>query len=194
MAKSTLLEHPDLPAIEAGLAKRIPLRKLAARYGVSMDSLHRYKHRLMRDAPELFAKAAQRDWKVSPEELEKLRLETSHGWLANIRAELGRVLHFRDVAIADDNQQAASTWTGHARKYFELIGNAAAQLSSHTVNNVTQNFNNSPDFWLFQRLILTALVDHPAAREAVLLALESIGNNSEPALITVDAVAREVAV
>jgi hypothetical protein len=79
-------------------------------------------------------------------------------------------------------------------KYFELIGNAAAQLSSHTVNNVTQNFNNSPDFWLFQRLILTALVDHPAAREAVLLALESIGNGSEPALITVDAVAREVAV
>jgi hypothetical protein len=54
MAKSTLLDRPDLPAIEADLAKRISLRRLAERYGVSIDALYRHKHKLLRDALEMF--------------------------------------------------------------------------------------------------------------------------------------------
>jgi len=113
--KSTIALHPDRSAIEAGLARRVALRKLAKRFGVTIDALHRYKKRLLKDAPEMFLAVQARDWKVKPEELEALRLETSEGWLANVRADLGKVLYYRDVCIADNDHQAAAQWTGASR-------------------------------------------------------------------------------
>jgi hypothetical protein len=185
--KSTIASHPDRPAIEAGLARRVALRKLAKRFGVTIDALHRYKKRLLRDAPEMFLATQARDWKVKPEELEALRLETSEGWLANVRADLGKVLFYRDVCIADGDHQAAAQWTGHARKYFEMIGHAAEQLKAHSIN-IQNNFYNSPDYWLIQKAILEALANHPEARAAVLFALEGVGNGAAPAMITVSPV------
>jgi hypothetical protein len=183
--KSTIDTHADRPAIESGLARRVALRKLAKRFGVSIDALHRHKKKLLRDAPEMFLATQARDWKVKPEDLEALRLETSEGWLANIRSDLGRVMYFRDVCIADDDHQAAAQWQGHVRKYFDMIGHAAEQLKSHTVN-VQNNFYNSPDYWLIQNAILAALADHPAARADVLRALEGIGSGGgTAAMITV---------
>ena len=128
-----------------------------------------------------------RDWKVKPEDLEALRLETSEGWLSNVRADLGKVLYFRDVAIADDDHQAAAQWTGHARKYFEMIGHAAEQLKAHSIN-IQNNFYNSPDYWLIQNAILAALANHPAARADVLRALEGVGSGTAPTMITVSPV------
>jgi hypothetical protein len=182
--KSTIASHPDRSAIEAGLARRVALRKLSKRFGVTIDALHRYKKRLLRDAPEMFLAVQARDWKVKPEELEALRLETSEGWLANVRADLGKVLYFRDVCIADNDHQAAAQWTGHARKYFEMIGHAAEQLKAHSIN-IQNNFYNSPDYWLFQNAILAALANHSAARADVMRAIEGIGNGDAPAMITV---------
>ena len=78
--KSTIASHPDRPAIETGLARRVALRKLSKRFGVTIDALHRYKKRLLKDAPEMFIAVQARDWgKVTAEELEQLRLETSRG-------------------------------------------------------------------------------------------------------------------
>jgi hypothetical protein len=186
--KSTINSHPDRPAIEAGLARRVALRKLAKRFGVSIDALHRHKHKLLRDAPEMFLAVQAKDWgKVSAKELEALRLETSEGWLRNVRADLGKVLYYRDICIADNDHQAAAQWTGHARKYFEMIGHAAEQLKAHSIN-IQNNFYNSPDYWLIQNAILAALADHPAARADVLRALEGVGSGASPAMITVSPV------
>jgi hypothetical protein len=191
--KSTIASHPDRPAIEAGLARRVALRKLAKRYGVTIDALHRYKKRLLKDAPEMFIAVQARDWgKVTAEELEALRLETSQGWLANVRADLGKVLHFRDVCIAENDHQAAAQWTGHARKYFEMIGHAAEQLKAHSIN-IQNNFYNSPDYWLIQNAILAALTDHPAARADVLRALEGVSSGAAPPMITVSPAVAQVA-
>jgi hypothetical protein len=181
--RSKIANHPDRSAIESGLARRVPLRKLGKRFGVSIDALHRYKKRLLRDAPEMFAAIHAKDWKVKPEELEALRLETSEGWLSNVRAELGKVLHFRDVCIADDDHESAARWTGHAQKYFDMLGRAVEQLKAHTIN-IQNNFYNSPDYWAIQRAILEALADHPSARADVLRALEKIGDEAPP-MITV---------
>jgi hypothetical protein len=131
----------------------------------------------------MFLATQARDWKVKPEELEALRLETSEGWLANVRADLGKVLYFRDVCISNDDQQGASQWTGHARKYFEMIGHAAEQLKAHSIN-IQNNFYNSPDYWHIQNAILAALANHPAARADVLRALEGVGRGASPAMIT----------
>jgi hypothetical protein len=185
--KSTIASHPDRPAIEAGLARRVALRKLAQRHGVTIDALHRYKKRLLRDAPEMFLATQARDWKVKPEELEALRLETSEGWLSNVRADLGKVLYFRDICIAENDHQAAAQWTGHARKYFEMIGHAAEQLKAHSIN-IQNNFYNSSDYWQIQSAILAALANHPAARADVLRALEGVGSGAAPAMITVSPV------
>jgi hypothetical protein len=191
--KSTSDKHPDRPAIESGLARRVALRKLGKRFGVSIDALHRHKKKLLRDAPEMFLKVQAADWgKVTAEELEQLRLETSDGWLKNIRADLGRVLYFRDIAIADGDAQAAAQWTGHVLKYFKLMGEAVQQLKSHTIN-IQNNFFESPDYWNFQREILQVLANHPAALADVLRALEAIGTGTTPAMITVSPVQHEVA-
>ena len=123
----------------------------------------------------MFLATQAREWKVKPEELEALRLETSEGWLSNVRADLGKVLYFRDVCIAEADHQMAARWTGHASKYFEMIGHAAEQLKSHSIN-IQNNFYNSPDYWLIQRAILEALTNHSEARAAVLGALENFGS------------------
>jgi hypothetical protein len=191
--KSTITSHPDRPAIEQGLARKVAYRKLAKRYGVTIDALFRYKRRLLRDAPELFLKVQAKDWgKVSAEELEALRLETSEGWLKNIRADLGKVLYYRDVCIADNDHQAAAAWTGHAARYFKLLGEAVEQLKAHSIN-IQNNFYNSPDFWQIQSAILAALANHPAARADVLLALERVGDGGSPPMITVSPSVAQVA-
>ena len=82
-------------------------------------------------------------------------MRRAEGWLNNVRADLGKVLHYRDVCIADNDHQAAAQWTGHARKYFEMIGHAAEQLKAHSIN-IQNNFYNSPDYWLIQNAILGA--------------------------------------
>src|SRR5260370_20223960 len=94
--KSKIDQHADRPAIEQALARRVALRKIGKRYGLTIDCLFRHKRKLLREAPEMFLKVQAADWgKVTAEELEQLRLETSDGWLKNIRADLGRVLYFR---------------------------------------------------------------------------------------------------
>jgi hypothetical protein len=191
--KSKVDQHPDRPAIEAALARRVALRKIGKRYGLTIDSLFRHKRKLLREAPEMFIATQARDWgKVSAEELEALRLETSEGWLRNVRADLGKVLFYRDYCISENNHEAAATWTGHAVRYFKLIGEAAAQLQAHSIN-VTNNFFQSPDFWLFQNTIIAALADHPEARADVLRVLEGIGSGAAPPMITVSPVQHEVA-
>ena len=41
--RSSLLKHPQLPAIQVKLAKRIPLRTIAAEHGVTTACLSRYR-------------------------------------------------------------------------------------------------------------------------------------------------------
>jgi hypothetical protein len=191
--KSTIDKHADRPAIEAALARKVPLRKIGRRYGVTIDALFRFKRRLLRDCPEMFIEVQAKDWgKVSAEELEALRIETSEGWLRNIRSDLGKVIHFRELALAADDHQAAAAWTAHIIRYFKLMGEAVQHLKSHTVN-VTNNFFESPDYWLFQRSILEALRDHPAALADVLRALENVGNGAAPPMITVSPVGQHEA-
>ena len=106
--RSKIETHQDRPAIEAALARRVPLRKIGKRYGLTIDALHRYKKRLLRDAPELFEAALAKSWKVSSEELEALRIETADGWLQNIRADLTKCMIYRDRCIAAGDDAAAA--------------------------------------------------------------------------------------
>ena len=87
---------------------------------------------------------------------------------------------YRDRSIATNDDAGASRWTAHILAYFTLIGKAVNELRAFTVNNVTNNFIGSADYWALQRVILEALVNHPAARAEVLRALESIGDDASP--------------
>ena len=186
-------KHPDRAAIEMALAKRTPFRKLSAKYGISVSSLQRHRQRLLRDAPELFERILVADWQTSPEELEHLKNETSAGWLKAVRSDLVKVMLVRDQALADGDLPTASMFTGHVKKYFDLIGRAVDQLQQGgSTFNIQNNFYSSPDFWSYQTAILQALVSHPAARACVLEAIEKLErNDAAPPMITVSG--REVA-
>lgn len=187
--RSKIEKHPDRAAIEQALARRVPLRKMEKRFGVTISALRHHHKKIMRDRPEMFLALQAKDWKVSPEQLEKLRFETSAGWLANVRAELGKVMHYRERCAADGDDAMASAWTVHVRKYLDMLGHAAEQLKSHSVN-IQNNFFGSPDYYLIQACILQALAGHPAARADVIRALEQMErgpNAAQPPMITVSA-------
>ena len=90
-ATSKVDRHPECSAIEAGLAAGAPLRKLQARYGITITALCRHRQRMRKEQPELFRALIAADWKVSPEELEALRTETADGWLRVLRTPSARL-------------------------------------------------------------------------------------------------------
>src|SRR4051812_19448923 len=97
--RSGVALHPECSAIQAALARNVPLRKLAKQYGLSIDALFRHRRKMRREQPELFHALAAPDWRVKPEELEKLRVETSDGYLQVLRAQVSKLICAQDRAL-----------------------------------------------------------------------------------------------
>src|SRR5215210_3638072 len=95
---STVEKHAERAAIEAALARNVPLRKIAKRYSVSLDAAFRHRKKMRREQPEVFRALAAADWKVTPEELEKLRVETSDGYLKILRSQVAKLIARRIAA------------------------------------------------------------------------------------------------
>src|SRR5947209_6470108 len=105
---STIDRHADRPAIEAALARAVPLRKLAAKYEVSIDALWRHRKRMRKEQPEIFQALAAADWRVKPEELEKLRTETADGWLNVLRSQTAKLIAAQDKNLDVGNDTVAA--------------------------------------------------------------------------------------
>jgi hypothetical protein len=78
--QSTIEAHPGCAAVKAALARGTPLRLIQKRYGIHPSAACRHRQKMRAEQPEVFQALAAADWKVMPEELEKLRTETSEGW------------------------------------------------------------------------------------------------------------------
>jgi hypothetical protein len=171
---STVAKHAELPAIEQALARGTPLRKLEARYGVSIDSLWRYRKRMRREQPEVFQALVAADWKVKPEELEKLRTETSDGWLRILRTQVNKLIAAQDRNLEAGADGVAAMCAAQAHKALEMLGRAVDQIGEHSSTTINNNaIILSPAFWEVRSAILKALQPHPEARSAVLAALRA---------------------
>jgi hypothetical protein len=86
---TTIETHPECAAIETALARGTPLRKIQARWGIHPSAACRHRQRMRLEQPETFRALAAADWKVKPEELEKLRTETSVTSICNVILAFG---------------------------------------------------------------------------------------------------------
>jgi len=186
--------HPDRAAIETGLARSVPLRKLEKQYGVSLDSLYRYRVKMRKERPHIFAALVAADWKVKPEELEALRLETSDGWLKQLRGQFDKLARAQDLCLEEGNFPIAAQLAAQVHKALEMIGRAIGEIATHSLK-IEQNIILTPSYWRIRTAIVMALASHPEARRAVLAALHRVetddGGNATPTL-TLPAIAEPV--
>src|SRR3954471_6593681 len=188
--RSTITEHPERAAIEAALARGMALRKIAKRYGVSLDAAFRHRKKMRREQPELFQALAASDWRVKPEELEKLRVETSDGYLKILRSQVAKLIAAQDRCIEDGIDAQAASLAGQANRALELVGKAIGQIGaagSITVNNNAVILNSG--FWELRTKLIKALAPYPEARCAVLEALRetAFGDGQEHAPLLIEA-------
>ena len=99
-------EHPDRACIELGLANKVPIRVLGKRYGLSSDSVWRHGQRHM--TAELHGHLMTRG-RMTPQDLENLRVTESEGVLQHLVAVRGRMYGLMDVAEQQGDYRAAAT-------------------------------------------------------------------------------------
>jgi hypothetical protein len=168
---TTIATHPECAAIETALARGTPLRKIQARWGIHPSAACRHRQRMRLEQPETFRALAAADWKVKPEELEKLRTETSDGWLKVLRAQVAKLVAAQDKNLEAGNDGTAAHLAAQVHKALEMLGRAVDQIGALSVTNIQNNVVMSPAFWEIRTAILRALAPFPDARAAVLQAL-----------------------
>ncbi len=152
--KCTICHHPNRDDIDQALVQRVPYRHIAGRHEVSTGALVRHAD----DHLPATLLQAQRAADVAHAD--------------NI---LGEVLGLRDHAleILDkaekvDDLRVACAAIREARGCLELLGKLAGRLQEGPTINVFM----SPEWLTIQTAILQALAPHPAARQAVVVALD----------------------
>lgn len=166
--RCTVCDHGDRASIELGIANKVPIRVLAKRYGIHHDAVHRHGKNHMR--PELHAQLMTRG-RMTPVELENLRVTESEGVLQHIVAVRARLYSLMDSAEQQDDYKSAAAISGQILKNLEITAKLLGDLKTGTVN-VTNNLLVMPEFHALRTNIMQALRGHPAARDDVIKALQ----------------------
>jgi hypothetical protein len=190
-ARGTAIEaHPECAAIEADLARGVPLRAIHARWGISPPTACRHRQKMRREQPEVFQALAAADWKVRPDELEQLRTETADGFLKVVRTQVSKLVAAQDKNLEAGNDGTAAVLAAQVHKALDMLGRAVDQLGATSSTTITNNVVLSPAFWEIRTAILRALAPFPDARTAVLHALRhhaQIEDAEPPAMLTIEA-------
>lgn len=170
--------HPDRASMELGLANKVSSRVLAARYGVSRDSLDRHRRNHM--APELIASLMTRG-RMSAIDLENLRITESEGMLQHLVALRGRLYGWADIAEQQGDVKAAASIAGQAIKTIEVEAKLLGEIKTGTTN-VTNNVLVMPEFHAFRTALVQALRPYPEAMMAAVAALRHLEAPTVPEL------------
>jgi hypothetical protein len=180
--------HPRRAEID--VAKGIGASTIARKYSAEENPISkwaaiRHVRDLKRRKPATLKALKAEIWRVTPEQLENLRLETSTGWLQQMRTQFSRVLRIQDGAVERGDEETALTAAREVARLLQMIGQAVKELQSGpTTLNVAVTTNNlivSPAWHAVRNVLLDALRPHAAARADALAALQSIENADEAA-------------
>lgn len=169
-------EHPDRASIELGLANRVPIRVLGKRYGLSADSVHRHGKNHM--SAELHGQLMTRG-RMTPQDLENLRITESEGVLQHLVAVRGRLYGLMDAATLQDDYRGAAAIGNQIGKNLEVTAKLLGDIRTGTVN-VTNNVLLLPEFHALRTSIMQALRSHPEARASVAAALKQLESPDVP--------------
>ncbi|MBJ6978058.1 hypothetical protein [Luteimonas sp. MC1895] len=169
-------DHPDRASIELGLANKVPIRVLGKRYGLSADSVWRHGQRHM--SAELHGQLMTRG-RMTPQDLENLRITESEGVLQHLVAVRGRLYGLMDAATLQDDYRGAAAIGNQIGRNLELTAKLLGDIRTGSVN-VTNNVLLLPEFHALRTTIMQALKAHPEARADVAAALRQIESPDEP--------------
>ncbi len=169
MARATINDHPDRGRIEYDLARGVPVRSIAKKYGVNMHALYRLRAKL---PPQLKAAHMGQRLKAGAD-LEKLRLEESEGLLQNLATQRARLLLCQDSALDAGDGGKVAYIAGVIHRNLELVGKYLGEFAQHQIRT-TVSVLISPEYLEFRAALMRALAPFPEARRAVAVALHSI--------------------
>ncbi len=150
----SVCSHPRVGEIDQALAGGVPLRKLAARYGLSSSPLHRHRHRHL------------------PGALVAVHHERATSTLDRVEALLPRVEALLTRAERDRKSGSALAAVREARALLELTARLKGELA--TQPQTTVNLIASADWIQLRGLVLAALAAHPVAQQDVVEALSVV--------------------
>lgn len=156
--RCTVCDHPERHSIDEALVSGAPYRSVAKRFELSESSVYRHKTEHL---PAHLLKARDVEEAAKADDL-----------LEQVRHLQGRAIDILERAEKAGDLRTALAAISQARGNLELLGKLAGELDERPVVNL----NISPEWLELRAVIVGALEPHPAARRAVLRALESVRN------------------
>jgi len=184
-AQCSVCQHPRRPEIDHSLANRVSEHRVAKRFGVSRDAIHRHKKRHL--PPQLEAALLSRNGAPSPIDLEQLRKDESEGVLQTLIWQKAHVLQQIDTAIMNHDPVAVSRFHDVLLKNTQTIAKIVGELATHS-KHITNNFLIAPEYLELRHAVIQALAPFPDARRAVALKLQALERQPPPEIDHVPAV------
>jgi hypothetical protein len=125
------------------------------------------------ESPAVFSALAAADWKVKPEQLEALRLETSDGWLKQLRAQFDKLVRAQDICLQDGNYTVATQIAAQCHKALDMLGRAIGEIATHSTK-IENNLILAPGYLSLRTELLRALRPFPQAAQAVVQAFRKV--------------------
>jgi hypothetical protein len=166
--RSTITEHEDRAKIEYDLCRGVPIRHMAKEYGVSIDSLYRYKAQL---PPQLKAAALASKLKAGAD-LDKLRIDESESILTNLAMQRARLLLVQDAALEVGDRREVAYISDVIARNVKLTGVYLGEFARLSVQT-SVNILISTEYLELRSELIRALAPFPQARAAVAAALHA---------------------
>jgi hypothetical protein len=161
--------HPQRARIEYDLARGVPHRVVAKKYGVSYSAAWRCYDKL---PPQLKAAACVGKI-ISGADLEQLRIDESKGVLQNLSVQRARLLLAQDAAMEIEDRAMVARISTSIHKNIELMGRYLGEFAQHSVQTKI-NVLIQPEYLELRSKIVRALAPFPEARAAVASVLHSL--------------------
>jgi hypothetical protein len=169
VTRSKIDEHVDRGRIEYDLARGVPVRSVAKKYGLSKDACYRQLQKL---PPQL--KAAQFANLLKPgADLERLRIDESEGLLANLAMQRARLLLAQDAAMDREDGEMMVRTSAQVHKNLELVGRYLGEFAQRSISTQISVLI-SPEYLKLRAALVQALRPFPEARMAVAAVLHRI--------------------
>ncbi|MBY0508669.1 MAG: hypothetical protein K2P94_00825 [Rhodospirillaceae bacterium] len=182
MTKATqcsICNHPRRPEIDHSLANRVSEWRVAKRFSVSRDAIHRHKKKHL--PPQLEAALLSQSGAASSIDLEALRKSESEGLLQTLIWQKAHVLQQIDKAEANMDPVAVSVFHKVLLENTKTIAKLVGDLASRS-GHVTNNFLIAPQYLELRHAITRALEPFPDARKAVAMTLQAMERTAPPAI------------
>lgn len=199
-ARCLTCQHPERAAIEvAMIAGHVGIDTLAARYGISRDSLARHKRKhceaivakLRANELEQVESAKYR------EQLDRLRAREERSVLVHLVALRTKLQLLGDKADAKNDINTSAKIQSRLLAVVTTIGTMMNSFADSHARVINQNLTISPDYIRLRAGLISVLRKHPGALKDVLALLseiESVGEvveKPQPKLITAASVVND---